>query len=107
MYFRFFYLLLLTLLISLLGCKESLPTTNKTNTPLDTTAAPTTKPITISAALLKDKVLGMLVGAAIGDAMGAPTEMWRRSNIQTEYGWVQQLDDMVRTPSPEGTWQMN
>ena len=29
----------------------------------------------LSKAELYDKVLGMLVGAAIGDAMGAPTEM--------------------------------
>ena len=67
----------------------------------------TTKPLVISKALLKDKVLGMLVGSAIGDAMGAPTEMWARNNIQTEYGFVDKLDKMVRAPSPEGTWQMN
>ena len=56
---------------------------------------------------LYDKVLGMLVGSAIGDAMGAPSEMWSRHNIQVEYGHVNTLDDMVREPSPEGTWAFN
>lgn len=56
---------------------------------------------------LKDKVLGMLVGSAIGDAMGAPTEMWSREAIQLEYGLVEKLDSMVREPSAEGTWQIN
>ena len=28
-----------------------------------------------------DKVLGALVGSAIGDAMGASTEMWHRKDI--------------------------
>lgn len=56
---------------------------------------------------LYDKVLGMLVGSAIGDAMGAPTEMWNRNMIRVEYGHVDSLDDMVREPSPEGTWDVN
>ena len=36
-------------------------------------------------------VLGSLVGSAIGDAMGAPTEMWSRDQIQAEYGFVSDL----------------
>ena len=56
---------------------------------------------------LYDKVLGMLVGSAIGDAMGAPTEMWSRYRIQLEYGYVDSLTDVTRGPSPEGTWTMN
>lgn len=56
---------------------------------------------------LYDKILGMLAGAAIGDAMGAPTEMWSRDMIQAEYGHVEGLDDMVREPSPEGIWDYN
>jgi hypothetical protein len=39
--------------------------------------------------------------------MGAPTEMWSRSNIHLEYGFVDSLDNMVREPSPEGTWDFN
>lgn len=54
-----------------------------------------------------DKVLGMLVGSGIGDAMGAPTEMWSREAIQLEYGLVDRLDSMIREPSPEGTWKIN
>ena len=56
---------------------------------------------------LFNKVLGSLVGSAIGDAMGAPTEMWSRSGIKLEYGFVDSLDNMVREPSPEGTWDYN
>jgi hypothetical protein len=53
---------------------------------------------------LQDKVLGMLVGSAIGDAMGAPTEMWSRENIEQAYGFVESLDTMIRETSPEGIW---
>ena len=56
---------------------------------------------------LFDKVYGMLLGAAIGDAMGAPTEMWTRHQMQLEYGHIQGLDSMVREPSGEGTWDYN
>ncbi|MEX2513596.1 MAG: ADP-ribosylglycohydrolase family protein [Cyclobacteriaceae bacterium] len=61
----------------------------------------------ISKEALFDKVLGMMVGSAIGDAMGAPTEMWSREAIDLEYGWVAGLDSMVRTASPEGIWIPN
>ena len=54
-----------------------------------------------------NKVLGLLLGSAIGDAMGAPTEMWTRRDIQLNYGFVNSLDSMVRSPTAEGTWQMN
>jgi hypothetical protein len=56
---------------------------------------------------LYNKVLGALVGSAVGDAMGAPTEMWSRDNIRLEYGFVDSLDRVVREPSPEGTWDYN
>ncbi len=56
---------------------------------------------------LYDKILGNLVGSAIGDAMGAPTEMWSRENIQLEYGFVHGLDSMIREVSPEGIWIAN
>ncbi len=61
----------------------------------------------LTEAELYDKVLGMLVGSAIGDAMGAPTEMWSRDAIQLEYGFVEDLDSMVREASPEGIWKAN
>jgi hypothetical protein len=61
----------------------------------------------LTQAQLYDKILGMLVGAAIGDAMGAPTEMWSREAITLEYGFVDGLDSMIRETSPEGTWKAN
>ncbi|NHE59995.1 ADP-ribosylglycohydrolase family protein [Cyclobacterium plantarum] len=63
--------------------------------------------LSLSPAELEDKVKGMLIGSAIGDAMGAPTEMWGRDDINREYGWVTQLDNMVREVSPEGIWKVN
>jgi hypothetical protein len=61
----------------------------------------------VDRAWLQDRVLGSLVGSAIGDAMGAPTEMWSRGQIQAEYGFVSDLHTAMRAPSPEGTWAMN
>ncbi|MEO9892082.1 ADP-ribosylglycohydrolase family protein [Aurantibacter sp.] len=54
-----------------------------------------------------DKVLGALVGSAIGDAMGASTEMWHRSEIQLKYGYINGLTPATREQSPEGTWDHN
>ncbi|WP_114751014.1 ADP-ribosylglycohydrolase family protein [Pleomorphovibrio marinus] len=70
----------------------------------------TDKPLSrvdLTEAELYDKVLGMMVGSAIGDAMGTPTEMWTREEIWMEYGWVSKLDSMVREKSPEGIWEAN
>ncbi len=55
----------------------------------------------------KDKILGLLIGSAIGDAMGAPTEMLHRNDIAMQYGYVATLDDVVREGSPEGPWDYN
>ncbi len=54
-----------------------------------------------------DKVLGALVGSAIGDAMGASTEMWLRNDIQLKYGYINGFTPAVREQSPEGTWGHN
>ncbi|MBU2948745.1 ADP-ribosylglycohydrolase family protein [Zobellia uliginosa] len=54
-----------------------------------------------------DKVLGALVGSAIGDAMGASTEMWSRKDIQLKYGYITTLTPAIREQSPEGTWEHN
>lgn len=65
------------------------------------------KPNLVKKDPLYDKILGCLVGSAIGDAMGAPTEMWGRADIQKSYGFVDRLDSVVREPSPEGVWIAN
>lgn len=57
--------------------------------------------------VLYDKLLGALVGSAIGDAMGAPTEMWSQWDIREAYGHVDSLDLVLREPSPEGPWDYN
>lgn len=54
-----------------------------------------------------DKVLGAIVGSAIGDAMGASTEMWHRTDIQNAYGFITDLTTATREKSPEGTWRHN
>lgn len=54
-----------------------------------------------------DKLLGALVGSAIGDAMGAPTEMWHHSNIKVQWGYVDKFDAVIREGSPEGPWEDN
>ena len=54
-----------------------------------------------------DRVLGALVGSAIGDAMGASTEMWHRRDIQRKYGYITGLTPATRVQSPEGTWENN
>ncbi len=61
----------------------------------------------LSKAAYYDKVLGALVGSAIGDAMGASTEMWHRKQIQLKYGYITGLTPAVRPQSPEGTWDHN
>ena len=66
-----------------------------------------TPPVSLDKAHVYDKVLGMLIGSAIGDAMGAPTEMWSRRAMAVDYGFIDRLDTMVREPSPEGTWYYN
>jgi len=54
-----------------------------------------------------DKVLGALVGSAIGDAMGVGTEMWNREDIQLKYGYIQGLSPVFSGQSPEGPWGHN
>lgn len=62
-------------------------------------------PDSLNREMYHDKILGMLIGSAIGDAMGAPTEMWHRSQITAEWGYVDRLDSLLRIASPEGPWK--
>ncbi|TMM59468.1 ADP-ribosylglycohydrolase family protein [Maribacter algarum] len=63
--------------------------------------------LTLSREEKYDKILGALVGSAIGDAMGASTEMWHRKDIQLKYAYINGLTAAVREQSPEGTWDHN
>lgn len=53
---------------------------------------------------LYNKILGSLVGSAIGDAMGAPYEMWPREEIFQKRGYINQLDTVFRYKGAEGNW---
>jgi len=64
-------------------------------------------PAEMTRELLYNKILGMLVGSAIGDALGAPTEMWPREKIQAHFDFVVEMRDTIRVPSPEGSWALN
>ena len=60
--------------------------------------------LNLDSAALYDKVLGALVGSAIGDAMGASTEMWHRADIQREYGYITGLTTVDLPRQAEGPW---
>ncbi len=97
-------LLGLILFMLALSCKDSKPEVNIPS-PVKTTF--TTDTLQLSKEEYYDKVLGALVGSAIGDAMGASTEMWHRNEIQLKYGYITGLTPAVREQSPEGTWGHN
>ncbi len=61
----------------------------------------------ISREIYFEKVLGMLLGSAMGDALGAPTEMWHRQDIVTQLGYVDRPNAVIREGSPEGPWAYN
>ncbi|MEL6941140.1 MAG: ADP-ribosylglycohydrolase family protein [Bacteroidota bacterium] len=55
----------------------------------------------------QDRILGALVGSAIGDAMGSPVEMWTADAIKERYGFVDRLIPNARPASAEGPWKTN
>ncbi|MDN5212807.1 ADP-ribosylglycohydrolase family protein [Fulvivirgaceae bacterium BMA12] len=65
---------------------------------------PFNKNLDLDASTYRDKVLGALVGSAIGDAMGASTEMWNRVDIQREYGYITDLTPVNLSRQAEGPW---
>lgn len=93
--------------IALISCSPENSSKNQNYTAVQETDTIHNNRITLPAETYRNKVLGMLVGSAIGDAMGAPTEMWSRPDIRFDYGFIDKMDTMVRSPSPEGTWVYN
>ena len=92
------------LLLLLLGCK----TENKADSiPSPSTEQYASSDLNLDQEEYYDKILGALVGSAIGDAMGASTEMWHRNEIQSKYGYITGLTPTIREQSPEGTWDHN
>ncbi len=91
-------------LIMFLSCDKK---TSKVAIPTPQKVAYGADSLQLSEEVYFDKVLGALVGSAIGDAMGASTEMWYRKDIQLKYGFITGLTPAVRERSPEGTWSNN
>jgi ADP-ribosylglycohydrolase len=52
--------------------------------------------------LLVQKVLGCLIGGAVGDAMGAPPEGKNPDEIRARYGWITDFVEPWDGPSPLG-----
>jgi len=94
----------IVLVLVLSSCKEQRP---QLDIPAPVKAPYTSDSLQLSKDIYYDKVLGALVGSAIGDAMGASTEMWYRKDIQLKYGYITGLTPAVRVQSPEGTWEHN
>lgn len=91
-------------LLAFASCKENVSEVNIPSPKKSTYAGDDLK---LSEEAYYDKVLGALVGSAIGDAMGASTEMWHRKDIQLKYGYINGFTPAVREQSPEGTWGHN
>ena len=98
---KYVYLLIL---ICIVGCKNE---NKQFDIPSPTNSTYASDKLQLADSVYYDKVLGALVGSAIGDAMGASTEMWHRKDIQLNYGFINGLTPAVREQSPEGTWEHN
>lgn len=75
-----------------------------TRFPVPTPTPPHGVDVAVDSADYADRVLGALVGSAIGDAMGAPVEMWHRAQIVARYGYIHTLLPVLRERSAEGPW---
>lgn len=98
------YIVVLSLVL-MFSCKQNEKETPIIPAPKNT--AYTSDTLQLSKEAYYDRVLGALVGSAIGDAMGASTEMWHRKDIQLKYGYITGLTPAERVQSPEGTWENN
>ena len=96
------------LVFSIWNCQEVSQTPPSFPTPTITdTLASFSWPASLDRATYHDKVLGALVGSAIGDAMGAPVEMWHRNSIFEQWGYIDGLVPVIREGAPEGPWEDN
>lgn len=98
------FLSILFCIAIVLSCKESI---NEVNIPTPKKSVFASESLHLDKEEYYDKVLGALVGSAIGDAMGASTEMWHRNDIKLKYGYITGLTPAVREQSPDGTWDHN
>jgi ADP-ribosylglycohydrolase len=103
------YILFSIATMSLLSCQNTDKTDYTLRSPnwLNDTTIAFKWDSTLTKDVYYNKILGALVGSAIGDAMGAPTEMWHRDGINELYGYVDSLDMVIREGSPEGPWEDN
>lgn len=102
---KFWKPLFFLLCIFILSCKQKKKEIRLIPAPKN--ASYTSDTLKLSKEAYYDRVLGALVGSAIGDAMGASTEMWHRKDIQLKYGYITGLTPAERVQSPEGTWENN
>lgn len=102
------YLVYTVFVLSFLTCAEEQTTMEAVPLPPnDTSKATTENVVLVNKEIYKDRVLGLLVGSAIGDAMGSPVEMWTPQAINFRYGFVDQFIPNVRSASAEGPWGSN
>lgn len=104
---RSFSYALCLLVLTLFSCEQPKPATDVNPPVSDNYLVEEYIDTTLNDSLLYNKIFGFLLGSAIGDAMGAPTEMWSKEGIQIEYGFVDSLDVVFREASPEGPWEYN
>ena len=96
----------LLVIILVTGCSQHAPkdaANTDINLPIPQRGAVAAN-LDLDSAALYNKILGALVGSAIGDAMGASTEMWNRADIQKEYGYITGLTTVDLPRQAEGPW---
>lgn len=102
------YLIYFFAIAFLLACEPSPSSSKAITLPSEERKVNTTIPkLQMSQAEYKDRILGALVGSAIGDAMGSPVEMWTADAIEERYGFVDGFIPNVRPASAEGPWKTN